>query len=259
MVSRQEMEHLALVQNLLLGVGEKPFFYRPNLPVISHYFKADSLMSKGTENMRPVTLPYKLSGFNFQTLQRFVCYESPGYQAFEDSPEELPCWCFQSDGDEMPAHAAQTHDHPIAPSHLGEDRLEGIDPSREAAAGLIVVLYEHVEAILERHPEFFLSAPAGVGAIPSQYNIYLFPVTGMSSAKAAIDLILKQGEGAHAQPFYQSHFSQYMDMLKEYQELLDQDPSFEPAYPVLDNPKEEPSKSPSPGRTFGSLMTFMRW
>lgn len=62
-VARQEMEHLALVNNLRIGIGAPPYFWRPNFPVKYEY--------------DPFTLPFMLERFDFASIERFIVFEQP--------------------------------------------------------------------------------------------------------------------------------------------------------------------------------------
>ncbi|HVC83171.1 MAG TPA: ferritin-like domain-containing protein, partial [Chloroflexota bacterium] len=75
------------------------------------------------------------------------------------------------------------------------------------------------------------------------FNIFEFPVSDRRTANAALDLVLKQGEGIAAQPGYSSHFCTFCDI---YTELVAA--PFDAAWPVMNNPnhlkvREEPARS----------------
>jgi hypothetical protein len=60
----------------------------------------------------------------------------------------------------------------------------------------------------------------------------LTPVIDLASARAAIDTIVEQGEGARGE-WRNAHFGRLVTILDEYLELREADPDFEPARPVL--------------------------
>src|SRR4051794_38574014 len=62
-VARQEMEHLALINNLLVAIGAAPFLWRPQFPVRYHYF--------------PLNLAFSLRRLDSSALARFICFERP--------------------------------------------------------------------------------------------------------------------------------------------------------------------------------------
>jgi hypothetical protein len=64
----------------------------------------------------------------------------------------------------------------------------------------------------------------------------LHVVTGMASARAAIDLIITQGEGHRGPGNDDSHFARFQAMQREYEQLRRDRPGFEPARPVGRDP-----------------------
>jgi hypothetical protein len=60
----------------------------------------------------------------------------------------------------------------------------------------------------------------------------LIAVTDLASAHAALDEIIEQGEGARGD-WRPAHYGRFFGIWNEYQKLREQDPSFEPARPVL--------------------------
>jgi hypothetical protein len=60
----------------------------------------------------------------------------------------------------------------------------------------------------------------------------LFAVTDLASARAAIDEIIEQGEGARGD-WQPAHYGRFLGIWEEYQRLREQDPGFEPARPVI--------------------------
>src|SRR5262249_22006824 len=60
----------------------------------------------------------------------------------------------------------------------------------------------------------------------------LIAVTDLSSALAAVEEIIEQGEGARGD-WRDAHYGRYLGIWEEYHELRRRDPAFEPARPVL--------------------------
>jgi hypothetical protein len=60
----------------------------------------------------------------------------------------------------------------------------------------------------------------------------LVPVTDLSSAVAAIETIVEQGEGARGD-WKEAHYGKFLGILDEYRALKQQDPGFAPAQPAL--------------------------
>jgi hypothetical protein len=60
----------------------------------------------------------------------------------------------------------------------------------------------------------------------------LIAVRDLASARAAIDEIIEQGEGARGD-WRPTHYGRFLGIWSEYRKLRQQDPSFEPARPVI--------------------------
>lgn len=233
MIARQEMEHLSFVNEMLTAIGAPPHFNRENIGkegLQSPYFSAETLAREaGPGDPKPISLPYAFSRFDVRTLARFVCGESPPYA---DLPEGVdPYWCFtcEDGGDLLAAEAAEPP--PLLPARLHADA----DDRMDIAAGNVQELYEAIAEAFRTLDGIFVKDPAEV-EIPVEYNVFVFPVTDRASALAAIDLILKQGEGLGDPWNLDSHFRRFMEIYDEYQTLLGADPRFEPAYKLLTNP-----------------------
>ena len=69
----------------------------------------------------------------------------------------------------------------------------------------------------------------------------LVAVTDLRSAHAAIEEIIEQGEGARGD-WRSAHYGRFLSMWEEYGELRKQDPSFEPARPVIAAFTRQPSQ-----------------
>jgi hypothetical protein len=89
-------------------------------------------------------------------------------------------------------------------------------------------------------------------ATPERFRYpQLIAVTDLASAHAAIDEVIEQGEGARGD-WRPAHYGQFFRIWNEYQKLREQDPSFEPARPVmpaftqqpydLDQPQPQPTE-----------------
>ena len=60
----------------------------------------------------------------------------------------------------------------------------------------------------------------------------LIAVTDLASARAAIDEIIEQGEGARGD-WQPAHYGRFLGIWEEYRRLREQDPGFQPARPVI--------------------------
>jgi Ferritin-like len=227
-VAAQEMLHLALVQNMLSAIGAAPHLVRPNLPApASHY---------------PAGVQLALLPFGEQALRHFMFLERPEGMDLDDA-----------DGLAAIGRAAPlVSERDIVPR--GQD------------FATIGHLYRSIEAgfahLAELHGEDWLfvgppraQATAGHFGWPE-----LVAVTGLASARRAIDEILEQGEGPRGH-WRDAHFGQFVSILDEYQQLTGSSPEFAPVRPVMaanvrpperdaDVPltRRRPSRGPSPRR-----------
>jgi hypothetical protein len=92
-------------------------------------------------------------------------------------------------------------------------------------------------------PLFIGPDQAQVGAaelelIEGWFNVDLFKVRDLESARQAIDKIIEQGEGT-AQVNKGCHYERFCIMLEEFESCLAGDAGFQPARPVVSNPYSE--------------------
>jgi len=81
-------------------------------------------------------------------------------------------------------------------------------------------------------PVLFVGEPRAQ-ATPERFRWpQLIAVTDLASARAALDEIIEQGEGARGD-WRPAHYGRFFGIWNEYQKLREQDPFFEPARPVL--------------------------
>jgi hypothetical protein len=73
----------------------------------------------------------------------------------------------------------------------------------------------------------------------------LIAVTDLASALAAVEEIIEQGEGC-AGDWSTAHYGRFLAVWREYQDLRQRDPSFEPARPVLPVYTRQPFGIPDP-------------
>jgi hypothetical protein len=95
-----------------------------------------------------------------------------------------------------------------------------------------------VRYLAQKHGEHGLFiGPTGAQTADAYFSSLqgLVPVTDLSSAMAAIKVIVEQGEGA-SHDSKDSHYSKFVSILWEYKQLLVENPNFQPARPVLANP-----------------------
>ena len=93
---------------------------------------------------------------------------------------------------------------------------------------------EHgLERLVERHGEqgVFIGPPEAQATTEVFEWSELAAITDLASAKAAIELIVEQGEGARGD-WRNAHFGRFTALLDEYLAARAADPGFEPARPV---------------------------
>lgn len=262
MVARQEMEHLALANGILTGIAEDPFFARENIPIQSRYYLGKEIEKGRTPNAKvtPCDIPFLFERFNLDTVGRFVCAESPGYEALKQEGMRIPDWCFgtknhkcrstsradwggggqegllQVVGDGAPLRLSRTHlQEPLfaATSTAAEALSQPLHP------GSIPELYGNINKAIHRIPNLFVGNPNQQVFVPVEYQINIVPITGVASADLAIRLIVEEGEGITAPPGFQSHFTRFFDVRDQYVRLLKDSPGFDPALPVVLNPSPD--------------------
>ena len=255
LVARSEMEHLALVNGMLTAIGEEPFFDRRNIPKQSTYFLGGNL-AKGRDRGRgtePCDIPFVFEPFSLATIERFVCAESPSKQTLVDNGLPVPEWCFTCDearqeaGVELAESGISDEQWTRAQQALAEVRGAALESGDSIRPGTIQELYKLIELLFEvlsSRGNLFTGSPSGQVFIPIEYQISVFPITDLSSTKAAIKQIVEEGEGIDAPPDFQSHFLRFFRVRDELVALLAQDPSFEPSLPLPENPKADQITNP---------------
>lgn len=199
-VARQEMEHLALVNNLLLAIGAAPHFWRPPFPVAYGYF--------------PVDLEFHLMSFGPDSLARFIRFEAPD-PTVAIGPE--------TGGLAAAAGGPSSGGSPLAEVSPGPARSHAAELG--VALGSVQDLLTAVrDAVNNVHgfpalDDLFTGDPnkEPVQNFPLGFamNIFEFTISGPVTATAAIDLMLEQGEGVRAQPDFSSHYVTFSDILAE--------------------------------------------
>jgi len=201
-IAEQEMLHLALVQNLLTAVGAASSLGRPNFPLPPYAY--------------PAGIRMELLPFNEQALRHF---------AYLERPEGL-------DMADQDALAAVDQAAPLPAA--AEDEIGPRLQDFETIGGLYRAIELGLDRLAQRlgEEQLFLGPPAAQAG-PAHFRFAeLTAVTDLASARAAIDVIVEQGEGARGD-WREAHFGRLISILDEYLDLRDADPAFEPARPVL--------------------------
>ena len=202
-VALEEMLHLSLVNNILAATGASPHLWRPPFPVHSGWFPADVVM--------------RLSPFGPATLDHFMYIERP-------------------EGIDMVDGAG--FDHPAHHPRVARPELLSPTPRDYASQGQ---LYHSVLRGLAKLVEDLGEERVFVGHGEAQVSAAefglpgLFKVTGLESARRAVEEIVQQGEGAPAHR-EGSHYQRFAAIRDELTRLQQVRPGFEPARPVVENP-----------------------
>jgi len=203
-VAREEMLHLALVSNLLTAIGAAPNFGRPQLPHPARHY--------------PPGVHVELIPFSERALRHFLFLERPEGIVVEDSvgAEDL--------------REALLHAQPaMSPREI---------VPRGQQFATVGHLYRAIEGALEHlstrlgEDGLFVGPPRAQAGSADFHWKGLTRITDLASAKAALELIMEQGEGAHGD-WRTAHFGQFLKILHEYRWMLEADPDFEPSRPVL--------------------------
>src|SRR4029450_5919215 len=163
-IIKQEMLHLALTTNLLTAIGAAPHLHRPNFPILSRWY--------------PPGVQIALVPFGERALRHFIYLERPEGMDLADAE----------------GFAAVGQAQPLT----GGDELMAAPEDYQTVGHL----YRGIEHGLERLVERYGEAGVFIGPPEAQATTEVFEwpeltaVTDLASARAAIELIVEQGEGA---------------------------------------------------------------
>jgi hypothetical protein len=199
-IAIEEMLHLALVMNVMTAIGAAPSLSRPNFPRHSEFL--------------PPGVEFALLPFGAESLTHFLYLERPEGMDRMDAAEFVPAA-------PPPEPVGQAEVMPRLQGFLTVGHLyRGIEQ------GLSYLVGELGESVL------FVGEPRAQ-ATPERFRWpQLIAVTGLASARAALDEIIEQGEGARGD-WRPAHYGRFFGIWNEYQKLRERDPSFEPARPVM--------------------------
>ncbi|MFQ6029582.1 MAG: ferritin-like protein [Dehalococcoidia bacterium] len=202
-IAIEEMVHMSLACNLLTSVGGAPHLRRPNLPANPKAY--------------PPTFRLELAPFGRQSLESFVFLERPENQ--EPGPgltgnQNLPL---------------------LMPGRFSD--IFSSERQYQTVGHLYRGIEDGLRYLTQKYGEDGLFIGPREAQIADDYFSLpgLIPVTDLASAVAAIEGIVEQGEGARMGD-EQSHHGRFLAISQEYDELLAEDPNFEPGRPVLRNP-----------------------
>jgi hypothetical protein len=199
-IAIEEMLHLALVANVMTAIGAAPSLSRPNFPRRSEYL--------------PPGVQFALLPFGEAALTHFLYLERPEGMARLDAAGFVPA--------EPPPEPVQTSE--VMP------RLQDFSTVGHLYRGIVNGL-SHLAGRLGEQGLFV--GPPRAQATPEMFRWpQLVTVTGLTSAHAAIEEIIEQGEGARGD-WQSAHYGRFLRIWDEYSQLREQDPSFDPARPVI--------------------------
>ena len=199
-IAIEEMLHLALVCNVSTAIGAAPSLSRPNFPRRSEYL--------------PPGVRFALLPFGEDALTHFLYLERPEGMARLDAAEFVP--------------GAPPPD-PVQPSEV-MPRLQDFSSVGHLYRGIINGLHHLADRLGEQR---LFVGPSRAQATPETFQWpQLIAVTDLKSACAAIEEIIEQGEGARGD-WQSAHYGRFLGIWNEYSRLREQDPSFDPARPVI--------------------------
>jgi hypothetical protein len=113
------------------------------------------------------------------------------------------------------------------------EELMGVPEDYQTVGHLYRGIDHGLEWLVERHGEagVFIGPPEAHATTAVFEWPELTAVTDLASARAAIELIVEQGEGARGD-WRNAHFGRFVGLLEDYLAARAADPGFEPARPV---------------------------
>ncbi|GAB1542888.1 hypothetical protein NUACC21_55620 [Scytonema sp. NUACC21] len=203
-ISREEMVHFLMVNNILMALGE-PFY-----PAIPNWNEANRRF--------PIEVDFALEPFGSSSLQRFLQFELPDFLV-----EDL-------------AHETEPNDPTVDKLHGYGSLSELYRQIRHAIANIPdLIVVKKGCAGGEHH--LFLRKDTN-----KSHPDYQFQVDDVKSALFAIDLIVEQGEGCEADSpkFEESHYQKFRRiadaLAREQAATTGHKLPWNPAYPALRNP-----------------------
>jgi hypothetical protein len=199
-ISREEMMHWAIVQNLLTAIGSAPFVSRPHLPHQARGY--------------PPEVQFRLLPFGEPALRHFVYLERPE-------------GAYSHDGDGFVAEGAR----------LASMRPEDIIPRGqqfETQGHLYRAIERGFANLVEKlGADALFIGPAFHQADESSFRWPdVAPITDLDAAQRAIERIVVQGEGATGD-WKTAHYGRFLGVLDEYLQAREADSNFAPAHPVV--------------------------
>src|SRR4029453_9524158 len=116
---------------------------------------------------------------------------------------------------------------------INDDELMAVPEDYQTVGHLYRGIEHGLEPLVQRHGEsgVFIGPPEAQATTAVFEWPELTAVTDLASAKAAIELIVQQGEGARG-GWRNAHFGKFVALLEDFLAARAADPGFEPARPV---------------------------
>jgi hypothetical protein len=199
-VAVQEMLHLALATNLLSVVGAAPHLHRPNFPIRCQWYPPD---------VRLALVP-----FGEAAVRHFMYLERPDGIDLKDAEAfAAVCECRPLTATPSTLMAAPQDYHTVG--HL----------YRSIEHGFARLVDRYGEA------DVFIGPPSAQASREVFGWPELVAVTDLASARAAIELIVEQGEGAGGD-WREAHFGRFSTILDELLAATRANPDYSPARPA---------------------------
>ncbi len=218
LVARQEMEHLAVVSNLLTAVGGPQHFRRPNFPQQKSYYTGPDQAEHGLE--------MTLERFGVVTMERFVRVERPANLSPDDPGR------YTSDD---PAARVDTDQLVARPFEFSIDLVQTLYTA--IRDGLIWLDSNGPGPLFIGPPDAQVDGPdVQIGFGNREFGFTLNKVANLDDALAAVDVVIEQGEGVvldhrSGEVLADSHYARFQAVLDDIAHL-----DWDPAHQVVPNP-----------------------
>jgi Ferritin-like len=223
-LARQEMEHLAIVCNLLTSVGEVASFRRPAYPVPVQYF--------------PVDLTFALRPFSLDVVADFILIELPDHQT--DLERQLTSHLIASDLPEAGRFLFRLGDCRARTSRS----LAGLYD--EIASLVSTLAADDAAALFVGPPDAQVTSTTvfpvypPVGESMRAYDVKVPGIVDEATALAGITQIRTEGEGGVSTELPSGgHFERLVAVYIELAAAVTASPTFSPARPVVVNPVDD--------------------
>lgn len=201
-VAIDEMLHLALVNNLIAAIGERPHYRRFNFPIGSGLFPADVAVS--------------LAPLDLDTLDHFVYLERPRSVAERDAAR----------------YAKGTYHREVPPN-----RLMAFGDDYETVGELYEKILASFQQLVQRYgTDVVLVGAPDVQLTREQFALDgLHAITSLADVERAIERIVSQGEGS-TESRSGSHYARFCAIRSEWQQMTAARPDFHPSRPAAYDP-----------------------